>query len=142
MCDSHTKESGTVSTEGLLRDNGDTVSHKSGIIPLRKWVKSVELSKQYNYENESSMTEKETKSGVYTWKQWINVTGILFINYKRRAKQFHWKKLWKSRSSRPQMFFEIGFLKSFANFTRKYLCLGFFLIKLQAFMPDMHGWPL
>ena len=61
MCDSHTKESGTVSTEGLLRDNGDTVSHKSGIIPLRKWVTSVELSKQYNYENESSMTEKETK---------------------------------------------------------------------------------
>ena len=50
----------TVSIECLLRDNGDTVSHKSGIIPLRRWVKSVELSKQYNYENESSMTEKET----------------------------------------------------------------------------------
>ena len=29
------------------------------------------------------------------------------------------------------IFFKIGVLKNFANFTRKYLCWSFFLIKLQ-----------
>ena len=41
----------------------------------------------------------------------------------------------KDRSSRSQMFFNIGVLKYFANFTRKQLCWGLFLIKLQAFRP-------
>ena len=36
------------------------------------------------------------------------------------------------RSSRLQMFLKIGVLKNFANFTRKYLCLSLFLIKLKA----------
>ena len=31
------------------------------------------------------------------------------------------------------MFFKIGLLKNFANFTRKHLCWSFFFIKLQAF---------
>ena len=38
----------------------------------------------------------------------------------------------KGRSTRLQMFFKIGVLKNFANFTRKHLCWSFFLIKLQA----------
>ena len=37
-----------------------------------------------------------------------------------------------SRSSRLQMFFKIGVLKSFANFTGKHLCLSFFLKNLHA----------
>ena len=40
-----------------------------------------------------------------------------------------------SRSSRSQMFFKIGVLKNFANFTGKQLCWSIFLIKLQAFRP-------
>ena len=36
------------------------------------------------------------------------------------------------RSSRSQMFFKIGALKNFANFTEKHLCWSLFLIKLQA----------
>ena len=33
------------------------------------------------------------------------------------------------------MFFKIGVLKNFLNFTGKHLCLSFFLIKLQALRP-------
>ena len=32
---------------------------------------------------------------------------------------------------RSQMFFKIGVLKNFANFTRKHLCWNLFIIKLQ-----------
>ena len=39
------------------------------------------------------------------------------------------------RSSRSQMFFEIGVLKNFAIFTTKHLCCILFLIKLQASWP-------
>ena len=35
------------------------------------------------------------------------------------------------RSSRSQMFLEIGVFKDFANFTGKHLCWSLFLIKLQ-----------
>ena len=37
-----------------------------------------------------------------------------------------------TRSSRSQIFFKIGVLKDFANFTGKHLCCSLFLIKLQA----------
>ena len=37
-----------------------------------------------------------------------------------------------TRSSRLKMFFKIGVLKSFANFTGKYLCWSLFLKNLQA----------
>ena len=37
------------------------------------------------------------------------------------------------RSSRSQMFFEIGVLKNVAIFTGKHLCWSLFLMKLQAF---------
>ena len=37
------------------------------------------------------------------------------------------------KSSRSQTFLKIDALKNFAIFTRKYLCWGLFLIKLQAF---------
>ena len=37
-----------------------------------------------------------------------------------------------SRNSRLQMFFKIGVLNSFANFTGKHLCWSFFLKNLQA----------
>ena len=43
------------------------------------------------------------------------------------------KPLKQSKSSRSQMFFEIGCFKNFAIFTGKHLCWGLFLIKLQAF---------
>ena len=43
------------------------------------------------------------------------------------------------RSSRLQMFFKIGRLKYFANFTGKHLCWSLFSIKSQAFRP---GTPL
>ena len=36
------------------------------------------------------------------------------------------------RSSRSQMFFKIGALKTFTNFTGKHLCWSLFLIKFQA----------
>ena len=38
------------------------------------------------------------------------------------------------RSSRLQMFFKIGVLKNFANFTGNQLYWSFFLIKLQAWV--------
>ena len=41
----------------------------------------------------------------------------------------------KYRSSRSQIFFKIGVLKNFSNFTRKHLCRSFFLIKLQTRWP-------
>ena len=44
------------------------------------------------------------------------------------------------RSSRSQIFFKIGVLKSFAVFTGKYLCWSLFLIKLQVFFN--FGWLL
>ena len=37
------------------------------------------------------------------------------------------------RSSRSQMIFKIGVIKTFANFTQKHLCWSLILIKLQAF---------
>ena len=39
------------------------------------------------------------------------------------------------KSSRSQLFLEISSLKKFAILSRKLLCWGFFLIKLQAFRP-------
>ena len=41
----------------------------------------------------------------------------------------------QSKSSRSQMFFEIGTLKNSAIFTGKHLCWCLFLIKLRAFRP-------
>ena len=38
----------------------------------------------------------------------------------------------KCRGSRSQMFFKIGILKNFADFTGKHQCWSFFLKKLQA----------
>ena len=40
--------------------------------------------------------------------------------------------LYTSRSSRLQMFFKIGVLKSFANFTGKHLCWSLFFKNVQA----------
>ena len=37
---------------------------------------------------------------------------------------------WKKRSSRLQMFFKIGVLKNFANFTESHLCRSLFLNKV------------
>ena len=42
-------------------------------------------------------------------------------------------KICKTRSSRSQMFFKIGFAKNFAFFKGKRLCSSLFLVKLQAF---------
>ena len=39
----------------------------------------------------------------------------------------------RCRSSRRQMFFNIGVIKNFAMFTQKHLCWSLFLIKMQAF---------
>ena len=41
-----------------------------------------------------------------------------------------------SRSSRSHMFFQVGVLKNFANFTGKHLFWSLFLIKLQPFRPS------
>ena len=38
-----------------------------------------------------------------------------------------------SRSSRSQMFFKIGVLNNFTNFTGKHLCSSLFLSDLKAF---------
>ena len=38
----------------------------------------------------------------------------------------------KGRSGRLQLFFKLGVLKNFVNFTGKHLCCNLFLIKLQA----------
>ena len=35
------------------------------------------------------------------------------------------------RSSRSHMFFKIGILQNYSNFTRERLCWSFFLVKLQ-----------
>ena len=43
-----------------------------------------------------------------------------------------WELYWKYRSSRSQMFFKIGILKDFTNFTGKHPCWSSFLIKLQS----------
>ena len=45
-------------------------------------------------------------------------------------------KIYKTRSSRSQMFFKIGFPKKFAFFVEKRLCSSLFLIKLQAFRDE------
>ena len=42
------------------------------------------------------------------------------------------------RSSRLQIFLEIGFLKNFANFIGKYLRCSLFSIKLQAFSCEIY----
>ena len=41
----------------------------------------------------------------------------------------------EDRSSRSQMFFKMGILENFANFTGKHLWQSFFLINLQALRP-------
>ena len=41
------------------------------------------------------------------------------------------QKISHYRSSRAQIFFKIGVLKTFANFTGKHMCWSLFLIKLQ-----------
>ena len=43
-------------------------------------------------------------------------------------------ELWTNRSSRSEMFFEIGVLKNSALFTGKHLCWSLFLMNLWAFM--------
>ena len=40
------------------------------------------------------------------------------------------------------MFLKIGILKNFANFTRKHLCLGLFLIELEVFFTEHLWWLL
>ena len=46
--------------------------------------------------------------------------------------------LQQNRSSRLQMFFKLGALKNFANFTGKHLCWSLFLIKfLRNFIKDI-----
>ena len=41
------------------------------------------------------------------------------------------------KSSRSQMFFKMGVLKIFANFTKKHPCWSLFLIKLQALFKNI-----
>ena len=57
----------------------------------------------------------------------FNVKLKLLINY--NFSQFHEQIF---RSSHTQMFFKIGVLKSFANFTGKHLCCSLILKNMQA----------
>ena len=71
-----------------------------------------------------------------------------FINYYKVRQYTHfisfssenifiYKKIFLdlTRSRRSQMFFKIGVLKNFANYTGEYLCWSLFLIKLQPLRP-------
>ena len=49
---------------------------------------------------------------------------------------FNYRSSRKCRNSRSQMFFKIGVLKNFANFTRKQLRWNLFLVKLKALSPE------
>ena len=60
--------------------------------------------------------------------QYLRRKEILFLIKKRHLQYLIF------RSSRSQMFFKIGVLKNFANFTVKHLCWSIFFIKLQAWM--------
>ena len=58
--------------------------------------------------------------------QYLRRKELLFLIKKRHLQYLIF------RSSRSQMFFKIGVLKNFANFTAKHLCWSIFFIKLQA----------
>ena len=58
--------------------------------------------------------------------QYLRRKELLFLIKKRHLQYLIF------RSSRSQMFFKIGVLKNFANFTAKHLCWSTFFIKLQA----------
>ena len=40
------------------------------------------------------------------------------------------------RSSRPEVFYKLGFLKSFVKFTRKHLCWNLFFNKVAGLKPE------
>ena len=52
------------------------------------------------------------------------------------------RKKGPNRSSRLQMFFEIGFFINFAIFTVKYLCWSLLLLKLQTFRKNVRCFPV
>ena len=56
---------------------------------------------------------------------------LTFPRFPRILKNRRNTSLWKSRSSRSQIFFKIGVPKNVANFTGKHLCWSLFLIKLK-----------
>ena len=58
--------------------------------------------------------------------QYLRRKELLFLIKKRHLQYLIF------RSSRSQMFFKIGVLKNFANFTAKHLCWSTFFIKLLA----------
>ena len=58
----------------------------------------------------------------------INFVGEAYIMYNLIFFFFWLQKYCTVRSSRLQMFFKIGALKNFANFTGKHLCWNFLLI--------------
>ena len=68
LWDSHKNHSEWIVTEGLFIDNEDTFTRKlcdihtkeSGKMSFSSWVKNMQQSKQYSYENGSSITQNET----------------------------------------------------------------------------------
>ena len=90
-----------------------------------------------------NVLRKETKISIET-----NFTSFDFIYHSKCCFRLYYLPSWKLafpfvcffkiiswknfRRSRLQMFFKIGALKNFANFTGKHLCWSLFLIQLQA----------
>ena len=61
--------------------------------------------------------------GGIKWEYWSEMRSRIVVSERKKA---------LFRNSRSQMFFKIGILKNFANFTAKHLCWSLFLIKLLA----------
>ena len=62
------------------------------------------------------------------------------LKFDKKLKAIAARKIWKNKTlelseSHSQMFFVIGVLKNFANFTGEHLCWSLFFIKLQAWTP-------
>ena len=66
----------------------------------------------------------------------------IFSNVYYLALIVHCVKKGPNRSSRLQMFFEIGFFINFAIFTVKYLCWSLLLLKLQTFRKNVRCFPV
>ena len=66
-------------------------------------------------------------------EKYVNITAPLWTLFWKIAENF--RKTVSYRRSRLQMFFKIGDLKNFANFTAKHLRWSLFSIKFQSWRP-------
>ena len=142
-----------------MREKLDPARHQTGIstvpiVPLRLTSAKLMLTQKFTKvagngllsNNNSKLTKAKLSNKNFLSKLYLKLNLLLISKIFKGEKYVIIQKenlrdvstqdeIPLGRSIRPQMFFKIGVLKIFANFTGKHLCWSLFLIKLQALKP-------